>query len=101
MPSPWTQLAEHSVVALTAEASGLGTVMQWAWQSTSPASHLFKHSRAAAWAESVATTLEVVVVEPEASVVVADSVTDWALAVRARTPATRNEVKRILMVIKK
>lgn len=63
--------------------------------------HLFKHSRAAAWAESVATTLEVVVVEPEASVVVADSVTDWALAVRARTPATRNEVKRILMVIKK
>lgn len=50
--------------------------------------------RQAAWAacaESVAWTLVVVAVA-----VVASVVEDWALAVRARTPATRNEVKRIL-----
>lgn len=75
------------MVALTWLASGLGTAMHLASQSTSPALHASRQARVEACAGSV---LAAVAATDEEAVVL------WALASMARAPATTMLVKRIL-----
>jgi len=44
VPLPWLHLAAQFVVSTTIAEFGAGTVMQAAWQVTSPAEHLLRHS---------------------------------------------------------
>lgn len=63
------------------------TEMHLAWQFTSPASHALRQASSEAWAASV---VAAVAVTEEVAVV------SWALANRAKAPATMMLVKRIL-----
>lgn len=65
--------------------------MHLASQVTSPSSHASRQARVEAWAASVVTAVA------EAEVV---PVVSWALATRARAPATMMLVKRILSDLK-
>lgn len=94
VPLPWAQDATHSVVAFAAAASGDGTAMHFAWQSTSPDSQASRQAAAEAWAALV------VVTEATEETVEAALGDVWALASTAKAPATMKLVKRILDVCK-